>query len=82
MSKLHFDLVSPERRLMSAEVYQVVVPGEDGDFGVLAQHAPLMSSVRTGVIAVYAEASSAPERLFINGGFAEVNPRRRSGEGC
>jgi F-type H+-transporting ATPase subunit epsilon len=72
MAKLHFDLVSPEKRLMAADVHMVVVPGEDGDFGVLAGHAPFMSTIRTGIITVYGEAGARPERLFIDGGFAEV----------
>lgn len=71
--KLHFELVSPERLLNSAEVEMVVVPGEDGDFGVLAGHAPFMSTIRPGVIEIYAETGAAPERVFIEGGFAEVS---------
>jgi len=73
--KLHFDLVSPERLLASREVYMVVVPGEEGDFGVLAGHAPVMSTIRAGVIDIYAEDGQAPERVFINGGFAEVGDK-------
>ena len=71
--KLRFDLVSPERSLRSGEVHMVVVPGSEGDFGVLAGHAPFMSTIRPGAIQVFAEADSAPARLFIDGGFAEVN---------
>jgi len=71
--KLRFDLVSPERRLRSGDVHMVVVPGSDGDFGVLAGHAPFMSTIRPGAIQVYADAGSVPERIFIDGGFAEVN---------
>jgi len=73
--KLHFELVSPERLLNSADVEMVVVPGEGGDFGVLAGHAPLMSTIRPGVIEIHAEAGAAPERVFIDGGFAEVNEK-------
>ncbi|MGK2284974.1 F0F1 ATP synthase subunit epsilon [Pedomonas sp. V897] len=73
--KLHFELVSPERLLSSAEVEMVVVPGEDGDFGVLAGHAPLMATIRPGVIEIHADAGAAPERVFIDGGFAEVNEK-------
>jgi F-type H+-transporting ATPase subunit epsilon len=72
--KLHFELVSPERLLRSGEVYMVVVPGTEGDFGVLVDHTPLMSTIRPGAIAVYDEPNSAPERIFIDGGFAEVGP--------
>ena len=71
--KLRFDLVSPERSLRSGEVHMVVVPGSEGDFGVLAGHAPFMSTIRPGAIQVFDEADSAPARLFIDGGFAEVN---------
>lgn len=73
--KLHFELVSPERLLTSADVEMVVVPGEGGDFGVLAGHAPLMSTIRPGVIEIHAAAGAAPERVFIAGGFAEVNEK-------
>jgi F-type H+-transporting ATPase subunit epsilon len=72
--KLRFDLVSPERSLRSGEVHMVVVPGSEGDFGVLAGHAPFMSTIRPGAIQVYADAADAvPTRIFIDGGFAEVN---------
>ncbi|MAK63461.1 MAG: F0F1 ATP synthase subunit epsilon [Maricaulis sp.] len=70
--KLHFDLVSPERRLFAGDVDQVVVPGEEGDFGVLPNHAPFMSVIRPGAIAVLNDGST--ERTFIHGGFAEVTP--------
>ena len=73
--KLHFDLVSPEKLLASREVYMVVVPGEEGDFGVLAGHAPTMSTIRAGVIDIYAEDGQTPDRVFINGGFAEVSEK-------
>lgn len=73
--KLHFELVSPERLLNSADVEMVVVPGDGGDFGVLAGHAPLMSTIRPGVIEIHAGAGAAPERVFIDGGFAEVNEK-------
>lgn len=71
--KLRFDLVSPERSLRSGEVHMVVVPGSEGDFGVLAGHAPFMSTIRPGAIQVFADADSVPARIFIDGGFAEVN---------
>lgn len=70
--KLHFDLVSPERRLFAGEVDQVVVPGEEGEFGVLPMHAPFMSVIRPGAITVMNEGAS--EKTFIHGGFAEVTP--------
>jgi len=70
----NFSLVSPERQLRSGQVFMVVVPGTEGDFGVLEGHAPLMSTIRPGTIAVYPNAmGDVPERLFIEGGFAEVS---------
>jgi F-type H+-transporting ATPase subunit epsilon len=72
--KVTFELVSPERVLASHEADMVVVPGEEGDFGVLAQHAPLLSLVRPGLIEVY-DGNTVSERIFIEGGFAEVNPK-------
>lgn len=70
--KLHFDLVSPEQRVFAGEVDQVVVPGADGEFGVLAGHAPFMSTIRSGAIAIHA--GGQVTRTFIHGGFAEVTP--------
>ena len=70
----HFELVSPERRLASGKVAMVVVPGVEGDFGVLPGHAPMMSTIRPGAIAIYeADSNSLTRRVFIEGGFAEVN---------
>ncbi|HAQ36495.1 MAG: F0F1 ATP synthase subunit epsilon [Maricaulis sp.] len=70
--KLHFDLVSPEKRLFEGDVDMVVVPGEEGDFGVLPGHAPLMSAIRMGAISVHD--GGTVTRTFIRGGFAEVTP--------
>ena len=71
---VHFELVSPERLLVSRDVYMVVVPGSEGDFGVLPGHAPLMSTIRPGSIAIYPTGmNDVPERIFIDGGFAEVS---------
>jgi len=71
---LKFELVSPEKLLMSAEVEQVVVPGSEGDFGVLVNHAPVLSTMRPGVIEI-TEADGKTQRIFVRGGFAEVNPQ-------
>ncbi|MCC5982379.1 MAG: F0F1 ATP synthase subunit epsilon [Oceanicaulis sp.] len=71
--KLQFDLVSPEARVFSGEVDMVVVPGSEGDFGVLPGHAPFMSTIRTGTIDVHAE--NVVTRIFVYGGFAEVTPQ-------
>jgi F-type H+-transporting ATPase subunit epsilon len=75
MAALHFELVTPERLLRSEEVHMVVVPGTEGDFGVLAGHAPYMSSIRDGELAIYRSEGAEPERIAIEGGFAEVNER-------
>ena len=72
---LHFELVTPEKLVRSEEVYMVVVPGTEGDFGVLEGHAPFMSTVRDGAIQVYRTAGGAPETIAIQGGFAEVNDK-------
>ena len=73
--KVEFELVSPERLLLSELVDMVVVPGEEGDFGVLPMHAPLISTVRPGVIQVYQD-HQVTQRLFVAGGFAEVTQSR------
>jgi F-type H+-transporting ATPase subunit epsilon len=73
--KTQFELVSPERLLISKAVDMVVVPGTEGDFGVLPDHAPLISSVRPGVIAVF-DGGQVTDRIFVAGGFAEVTGER------
>ena len=73
--KVEFELVSPEQLLLSAPVDMVVVPGEEGDFGVLHQHAPFISAVRPGVIKVH-NGGKVTEQIFVSGGFAEVTPAR------
>ena len=75
MADLHFELVTPERLVRSEEVYMVVVPGSEGEFGVLAGHAPFMSTLRNGDIAIYRSAGGEPERIPVEGGFAEVSDR-------
>ncbi|MBX3495411.1 MAG: F0F1 ATP synthase subunit epsilon [Parvibaculum sp.] len=72
--KLQFDLVSPERLLFSGEVDMVVVPGAEGDMGIMAGHAPVMSTLRPGIVNVDA-AGKQQERIFVRGGFAEVTPK-------
>ena len=75
--KLQFELVSPERLLLSEPVGMVVVPGTEGNFGVLPGHALFISTVRPGVIDVYADGMpTITERIFVSGGFAEVTPER------
>lgn len=70
-----FELVSPERLLLSEPARMVVVPGEDGDFGVLAGHAPLLSNLRPGSIAIFKD-GKVERRIFVAGGFAEVTGER------
>jgi F-type H+-transporting ATPase subunit epsilon len=73
MAKFHFDLVGPEKLLFSGEVDQVDVPGSEGDFGVLAGHAPLIAMLRPGILTIYADGNRT--RAMITGGFAEANPK-------
>ena len=70
-----FELVSPERLVLSSEVSMVVVPGAEGDFGVLPGHAPMISNVRSGVISIYND-RAIEARVFVAGGFAEVSNNR------
>jgi F-type H+-transporting ATPase subunit epsilon len=72
---LHFELVTPEKLVRSEDVYMVVVPGTEGDFGVLEGHAPFMSTVRDGAIQVFASAGAEPVNIPVEGGFAEVNEK-------
>lgn len=72
MADLHFELVTPERQLLSEDVHMVVVPGSEGEFGVMAGHAPFMTTLRDGDLAVYRSAGGQPERIPVSGGFAEV----------
>jgi F-type H+-transporting ATPase subunit epsilon len=71
---LHFELVSPERLLISADVQSVQIPGTEGEMGIYEGHAPVLSTLRPGVVSVD-RGSGAPERIFVRGGFAEVNPK-------
>jgi F-type H+-transporting ATPase subunit epsilon len=73
--RVQFELVSPERLILSTEVEMVVVPGTEGNFGVLPGHAPLISTIRPGTIDIY-EGGAITERIFIVGGIAEVTPER------
>jgi F-type H+-transporting ATPase subunit epsilon len=69
----NFELVSPERKLLSEPATMAVIPGEEGDFGVLPNHSALVASIRPGVVQVWKEGGSAPQRIFIAGGFADVS---------
>jgi F-type H+-transporting ATPase subunit epsilon len=71
MATLHFELVSPEKLVFSGEVEQVDVPGAEGDFGVLAGHAPVVSTLRPGILTVYG--AGGTQQIVVLGGFAEVS---------
>lgn len=73
MASLHFELVSPERLLLSDDVDAVEIPGTEGDMGILPGHAPVLSTLRPGVVTV--TRGGKAERIFVRGGFAEVNPQ-------
>ena len=73
--KVQFEIVTPSKLLTAEEADMVMVPGDDGDFGVLPGHSPLLSSVRPGVIEVH-EGGAVRTRYFIAGGFAEVDPEK------
>jgi F-type H+-transporting ATPase subunit epsilon len=72
---LRFELVTPARLVRSEDVHMVVVPGAEGEFGVLEGHAPFMSTIRDGAVKVYKTEGGAPEEITVVGGFAEVTPK-------
>src|ERR1700741_2879859 len=72
---IQFELVTPERLIVSTEVDMVVVPGTEGNFGVLPGHSPLISTIRPGTVDLYA-GQTITERIFVVGGIAEVTPER------
>jgi F-type H+-transporting ATPase subunit epsilon len=73
MATFHFDLVSPEKLAFSGEVDQVDVPGVEGDFGVLAGHAPVVAAIRPGILTVMSGASK--QKIIVLGGLAEVSAK-------
>ena len=73
MAKISFDLVSPENLIFNDEVGMIIVPGKDGDIGVLPGHSKLISSLRSGRVMVYGENKDLLKSFFVSGGFAEVN---------
>ena len=76
MATISFDLVSPENLIFNDEVGMIIVPGKDGDFGVLPGHSKVMSSLRPGRVMVYGEDKNLLKSFFVSGGFAEVNPEK------
>ena len=74
MATISFDLVSPENLIFNDEVGMIIVPGKDGDLGVLPGHSKVMSSLRPGRVMIYGEGKNLLKSFFVSGGFAEVNP--------
>ena len=72
MADLHFELVTPDKLVMADDVHMVVIPGTEGQSGIMAGHAPYMTTLKNGEIAVYRSAAAQPERIAVTGGFAEV----------
>ena len=72
---LHFELVTPEKQVRSEDVHMVVVPGAEGEFGVLEGHAPFMSTIRDGAVQVWKTEGGSPETIEVRGGFAEVGDK-------
>lgn len=72
MANFPFELVSPERLVYSGSVSEVTVPGTEGEFGILAGHAPFVSTLKPGILTI--KGDGAPKKLFVRGGFAEANP--------
>jgi F-type H+-transporting ATPase subunit epsilon len=72
---LHFELVTPDRMVSSGEAYMVVVPGTEGESGIMAGHAPYMTTLRDGEIAIYKTHGAQPERIPVTGGLAEVSDK-------
>lgn len=75
MADLDFELVTPDRLVMAEGVHMVVVPGVEGESGIMAGHAPYMTTLRNGEVAVYRTAGAQPERIPVTGGFAEVSDK-------
>ena len=76
MAKISFDLVSPENLIFNDEMGMIIVPGKDGDIGVLPGHSKLLSSLRPGRVMVYGEDKNLLKSFFVSGGFVEVNPEK------
>jgi F-type H+-transporting ATPase subunit epsilon len=73
VANLHFELVTPDRLVMEDDVYMVVVPGTEGESGIMAGHAPYMTTLKNGEVAVYRTQGAQPEKIAVTGGFAEVS---------
>ena len=73
MAGLHFELVSPLKLLFSGDVESVVIPGSEGEMTILVEHAPVLTSLRPGILVM--TDAKGPQKIFVRGGFAEVNPK-------
>ena len=76
MTTLSFDLVSPEKLLFNDDVGMIIVPGKDGDLGVLPGHSKVLSSLRAGRVMVYGQEKNLLKSFFVTGGFVEINPEK------
>ena len=76
MATISFDLVSPERLLFNDEAGMIIVPGKNGDIGVLPGHSKVLSSLRSGRVMVYGESKNLFKSFFVAGGFVEINPEK------
>ena len=76
MTTISFDLVSPESLIFNDDVGMIIIPGKDGDLGVLPGHSKIMSSLRPGSVMVYGEDKNLLKSFFVSGGFVEINPEK------
>ena len=76
MTTISFDLVSPESLIFNDDVGMIIIPGKDGDLGVLPGHSKIMSSLRPGRVMVYGEDKNLLKSFFVSGGFTEINPEK------
>mgnify|MGYP001395304151 FL=1 len=76
MAKIFFDLVSPENLIFNDQVGMIILPGKDGDMGILPGHSKIISSLRPGRVMVYGEDKTLLKSFFVSGGFAEINPEK------
>ena len=76
MSNISFDLVSPENLIFNDKVGMIIVPGKDGDLGILPGHSKVISTLRPGRVMIYGEDKSLLKSFFVSGGFAEINPEK------
>ena len=76
MATINFDLVSPENLIFNDQVGMIIVPGKDGDLGILPGHSKVISSLRAGRVMIYKEDKNLIKSYFVSGGFVEINPEK------